>query len=87
MSEELNKKKGFTAGIISCVLAVLGILFLGVVFVPLAIIVALFGTIIAVKNKNTSAIGINVLAWVLIIVGFATSPILLGLISLGTSSY
>jgi len=71
-----------TAGIIASVLAVLGILFLGVVFIPLAIIVALLGTFISIKNKNTAGIGVNVLAWVLIIVGFITSPALLMVIGL-----
>ena len=60
------------AGIIACVLAVLGILFLGIVFVPLAALVALFGTIIAVKNRNVGGIGVNVLAWVLVLVGLFT---------------
>ncbi|WP_050809059.1 hypothetical protein [Cardiobacterium valvarum] len=68
------------AGIIACVLAVLGILFLGIVFVPLAAIVALIGTIIAVKGRNIAGIGVNVLAWVLVLVGFFTSPILLAAI-------
>lgn len=77
---------GMMAGIIACVLAVLGILFLGVVFVPLAAIVALIGTIIAVKNKNMKSIGVNVLAWVLTIIGFFTSPVLLMMIGLGTAA-
>jgi hypothetical protein len=76
---------GKTAGIIACILAVLGILFLGFVFVPLATLVALFGTITAVKNKNTTGIGINVLAWILIIVGLITSPVLLTMIGIGSS--
>lgn len=74
---------GMMAGIIACVLAVLGILFLGVIFVPLAVIVALIGTIIAVKNKNMKSLGVNILAWVLIIIGFITSPVLLMMIGIG----
>ena len=62
MSENKAQNPGMTAGIIACVLAVLGILFLGFVFVPLAAVVALFGTVIAIKHSNTSAIGVNVLA-------------------------
>jgi len=76
-----RKGAGKTAGIIACVLAVLGTLFLGFVFVPLAVIVGLFGTIIAVKNKNPTGIGICALAWVLIMVGFATSPVLITMIA------
>jgi len=55
---------GMIAGIIACVLAILGVLTLGTVFVPLSAIVALIGTIIAVKNKNAAGIGVNALAWV-----------------------
>lgn len=79
-----KKGHGMTAGIIACVLAVLGIFLFGVVFIPLAIIVALIGTIIAIKNKNLSGIGVNILAWILILVGIITSPaiwVLLGLAS------
>ncbi|VAW50889.1 hypothetical protein MNBD_GAMMA05-2374 [hydrothermal vent metagenome] len=77
---------GMVAGIIACVLAVLGILFLGTIFVPIAAIVALIGTIIAVKNKNGAGIGVNVLAWVLTIVGLFTSPVLLTIIGVSASS-
>lgn len=82
IQQEVMEKQGtgMIAGIIACVLAVLGILTLGTIFVPLAAIVALIGTIIAFKNKNGAGIGVNVLAWVLTIVGFYTSPILLGII-------
>ena len=73
---------GMVAGIIACVLAVLGILTLGTVFVPLAAIVAIFGTVIAIKNKNGAGIGVNVLAWVLTFFGLITSPFLLGYIGL-----
>lgn len=79
---ELNQQKGIgvMAGIIACVLAVLGILFLGFIFVPIAAIVALIGTIIAIKNKNIRGIGINILAWVLVLVGLLTSPMLLAIL-------
>lgn len=83
---ESNKNgKGMVAGIIACVMAVLGILFLGFVFVPIAVVIAIFGTYIAIKNKNMSGIGVNILAWVLIIVGFVTSPALLLMIGLTSS--
>ena len=71
---------GMVAGIIACMLAVLGILFLGTIFVPIAAIVTLIGTIIAIKNKNVAGVGVNVLAWILTIVGLFTSPLLLGII-------
>ncbi|WP_456432229.1 hypothetical protein [Nitratifractor sp.] len=81
-----KKGTGLIAGIIASVLAVLGILFLGVVFIPIAVIVAVIGTIIAVKNRNMAGIGVNILAWILIIVGFVTSPVLLGLLGLSSAA-
>lgn len=77
---------GMVAGIIACVLAVLGIITIGTIFVPIATIVALIGTIIAVKNKNGAGIGVNVLAWVLTIVALFTSPVLLTIIGVSASS-
>ncbi|MFU2077292.1 hypothetical protein [Avibacterium endocarditidis] len=76
---------GLVAGLIACVLAVLGILFLGFIFVPLAFITALIGTIIAVKNRNLAGIGVNILAWVLVLIGLMTSPVLLSAIGLGAA--
>lgn len=76
MSEEqqeivAKQGTGIIAGVIACVLAVLGILFLGVVFVPIAAIVAFIGTIIAIKNSNLAGIGVNILAWVLRLWGYS----------------
>lgn len=82
----VQSKGGTVAGIIACVLAVLGILFLGILFVPLAAIVALIGMIFAVKSRNMGGIGINVLAWVLTLVGLMTSPVLLMAIGIGASA-
>ena len=82
---QVQQRPGLIAGIIACVLGVLGILFMAFIFVPLGAIVALFGTIPAVKSMNMPSIGVNVLAWVLIFIGFATSPVLLGLIGIAAS--
>jgi hypothetical protein len=75
-----SKTAGMTAGIIACVLATLGILFIGTIFVPLAIVTAICGSVISIYKKSIAGIGINILAWVLIVFGFATSPVLMGLI-------
>ncbi len=85
MSESKKAGTGLVAGIIACVLAVIGILFFGIIFVPLAAIVALIGTIIAIKNKNFAGIGVNILAWVLVIIGVMTSPVLLTAIGLANA--
>lgn len=81
-----NPNAGVMAGIIACVLAILGILFLGTIFVPLAFITAVIGTIIAVKNKNIKGIGVNVLVWVLTFIGLITSPVLLAVLGFGAAT-
>jgi len=89
MNIELGQKKtgtGVTPGLVACVLAILGIFTIGFVFVPLAAIVALVGTIIAVKNVHWGGIGANTLAWVLTLVGFFTSPSLLAVVGLGIAT-
>jgi len=83
MTESITQKgTGMTAGIIACVLAVLGIFTIGFVFVPLAFITTCIGGYIAVKNKNSGGIGVCVLGLILTIVGLFTSPILLAFIGL-----
>lgn len=76
---------GLMTGIIASVLAILGIFTLGFVFIPIATFIALIGSFIAVKHKNSTGIAMNALAWILIIVGFMTSPFLLGIINVMTS--
>ena len=73
----VKQGSGLVAGVIAIVFAIVGILFFGIIFVPLAALVAIFGTVIAIKNRNIAGIGVNVLAWVLVIVGLMSSPLLL----------
>lgn len=84
---ENKTKSGLIAGIIACVLAVLGILFLGIIFIPLAFVTAAIGSFIAFKNKSLAGIGVNILAWILILIGIATSPMLLAAIGLGGAGF
>lgn len=84
MSGNKQVGSGLIAGIIACILAVLGILVFGVVFVPLATVVAVVGTVIAVKNKNIAGIGVNLLAWALVVIGVFTSPVLLAVLGIGS---
>jgi len=81
-----NAKTGVVPGIIACVFAILGIFTIGMVFVPLAAIVALIGTIIAAKNAHWGGIGVNMLAWILTLVGLFTSPTLLAILGFGLAS-
>ena len=82
---EKKGSPGLIAGIIASVMAVLGIFTLGFVFVPIAALIALIGSIIAIKNGSGSGIGVNLLAWVLVVVGFSTSPVLWGMLGLGAA--
>ncbi len=71
-----TKSPGKLSGIIACVLGGVSIFFFSAIFVPLAAIAAIIGTVAAVKNKNTNAIWINVLAWGLTVIGFSKSLVL-----------
>lgn len=71
---------GSTAGIVACVFAALGIVTFSVVFVPLAAIIAVFGLVGAILQMNVSGIGFNLFAWLLILVGIVTSPVLIAFI-------
>ena len=81
-----TKGTGIIAGIISCILATLGILFFGTFFILIAVIIAFIGTIKAIKNMNIAGIGVNILAWLLIIFGLVTSPMLLTIVGLSMIS-
>lgn len=59
-------------GILAIVFAILGIFFLAIVFVPLAVLLAIFATYKAVKK--TGSLIVAIIAWILIIVAIATSP-------------
>ena len=74
-------------GILAIVFAILGIFFLAIVFVPLAILLAIFATYKAVKKAGSLIVAI--IAWILIIVAIATSPTLwvfLGISSVAASA-
>jgi len=77
---------GMVAGIISCVLAILGTFTIGIVFVPLAAITAAIGSIVALKNMSGGGIAVNLLACILVVVGLFTSPALLLAIGMAGSS-
>ena len=61
-------------GILAIVFAILGIFFLAIVFVPLAVLLAIFATYKAVKKAGSLIVAI--IAWILITVAIATSPTL-----------
>lgn len=77
----VNQGNGNTAGILAIVFAILGIFFLGILFVPLAFICAIIATIRAIKGVASKLV--TVISWILIIIAFATSPMLLGMLGMG----
>jgi hypothetical protein len=79
-------KAGMLPGIFACIFGILGILFLGIIFVPLGLIVAIIGTLGTIKSKDVASIGVNVLGWVLVIAGFICSPSLWLLLGFGSAA-
>lgn len=76
---ETRGHAGLLAGLLSCILAILGIFTLAFVFIPLAVLCAIVGLLRGISAFNASGIGISLLAGCLCVFGFLTSPVLLGL--------
>jgi hypothetical protein len=75
--------------VIACILAVLGIVVSGVIFVPLAALCAVTALIRALTGKNLAGVGVSALAFVLAAIGFAVAPslwLLLFAVSVASSS-
>ncbi len=75
---------GTGAGICSCAMALAGIFFWGIIFVPLALLFMLPGFLLAIINGSQAGLGYNFLALLLTIAAIITSPVLLGLIGLSS---
>lgn len=73
------KRAGHLGAIISSILAIISIFALGIIFLPIAIIIAIFSTLNAIANVNISGILYNLLAWILIAIGASQSIAFLGL--------
>jgi hypothetical protein len=65
---------GILAGVLGCLFGVLGILTLGVVFVPLAAFCSPVGLLRGLAGLSGSGIAVSLLAGVLTIMGFVFSP-------------
>lgn len=65
---------GVLAGALGCVFGVLGIFFIGLIFVPLAALCAIIGLIRGIGSGSATAIGLSILAGILCFFGFAVSP-------------
>ncbi len=75
---------GTGAGICSCAMAIAGIFFWGIIFVPLALLFMLTGFLLAIFKGSRAGFGYNFLALLLTIMAIFTSPVLLGLIGLSS---
>ena len=78
---------GVLAGVLACVFGVLGILTLGVVFVPLAALCSVVGVVRGVIGRSAAGIGVSILGIVLTIAGFVFSPSLWLLFAVGVSGH
>jgi hypothetical protein len=70
----VQHRPGTLAGVIACVLAVLGIVVSGIIFVPIAALCAAVALIRALAGGNFAGVGVSVLALVLTAIGFAVTP-------------
>jgi hypothetical protein len=66
--------QGALAGILGCIFGVIGVFALGFVFVPLAAACAVVGLIRGISGNSAAGIGTSLLAGVLSVFGFFTSP-------------
>lgn len=86
MSEEkvvYVKQRSNLVGIFAIVFAIIGIFFLAIVFVPLAIICSIVATFQAIKKSGS--IVVAVIAWILTFIAFLTSPTLLAILGFGSA--
>jgi len=74
---------GVLAGALGCVFGVLGIFFIGLIFVPLAALCAITGLVRGIGSGSATAIGLSIIAVILCFFGFAVSPSLWVLLGAG----
>jgi hypothetical protein len=65
---------GLVAGVLGCVFAVLGILFIGAIFVPLAALCGVVGLVRGSVGRSPTGIGTSLLALLMSVIGFFVSP-------------
>jgi hypothetical protein len=70
------RNQGVVAGILGCLFGILGILTIGIIFVPLAALCSLIGLIRGISGPSLAGIATSLLGAVLTIFGFISSPTL-----------
>lgn len=74
---------GVVAGALGCIFGILGIFFIGLIFVPLAALCAITGLVRGIGSGSFTAIGLSIIAGMLSIFGFMVSPSLWALVGAG----
>lgn len=69
--------QGVVAGLLGCVFGTIGIFALGLLFVPLAALCAAVGLFRALSGRSMAGFGVSLLAGVVTVLAFITSPSLL----------
>ena len=69
-----SSSTGIVAGIFGCIFGTLGILTIGLIFVPLGALCAFFGLLRGIIGGNVAGIGISLIAWITVALGTAASP-------------
>lgn len=80
---EYRAPAGVLAGVLGCVFGVLGIFFIGLIFVPLAALCAIIGLIRGIGSGSATAVGLSIIGGILCFFGFAVSPSLWVLLGVG----
>jgi hypothetical protein len=70
------RNQGVVAGIFGCLFGILGILTIGIIFVPLAALCSLIGLLRGIGGPSLAGIATSLLGAVLTIFGFISSPTL-----------
>lgn len=78
---------GIVAGMLGCVLGILGIFTLGIIFVPLAALCSLMGLIRGAMGGSAAGIGVSILGAILAIWGAIVSPSIWLLLAVGAAAH
>ena len=72
--QDSGKRPGFVVNLIACIFGGASIIFFALLFLPIAVILAVIGLFQARKARNSTATILNIVAWVLIVIAAVISP-------------
>jgi hypothetical protein len=70
------RNQGIVAGVLSCLFGILGILTIGIIFVPLAALCSVVGLLRGIAGPSIAGIATSLLGVALTVIGFISSPTL-----------